>query len=70
MKVVIVGCSRLGARLADSLDRESHSVTIIDVDTTAFRRLNSVLNQEQSEEKGSVVPWARSVRCGAKDTEA
>jgi trk system potassium uptake protein TrkA len=41
VKVVIVGCSRLGARLADSLDRESHSVTIIDVDSTAFRRLNS-----------------------------
>jgi trk/ktr system potassium uptake protein len=41
VKVVIVGCSRLGARLADSLDREGHAVTIIDVDSTAFRRLNS-----------------------------
>ena len=40
MRVVIVGCSRLGARLADTLDREGHSVTIIDVDSTAFRRLN------------------------------
>jgi trk/ktr system potassium uptake protein len=39
VKVVIVGCSRLGARLADSLDREGHSVTVIDVDSTAFRRL-------------------------------
>jgi len=41
VKVVIVGCSRLGARLASTLDREGHSVTIIDVDSTAFRRLPS-----------------------------
>lgn len=41
MKVVIVGCSRLGARLAGTMDREGHSVTIIDVDSTAFRRLPS-----------------------------
>jgi trk system potassium uptake protein TrkA len=41
VKVVIVGCSRLGARLAGTMDREGHSVTIIDVDSTAFRRLPS-----------------------------
>ena len=39
MKVVIVGCSRLGARLAGRLDSELHEVTVIDVDSTAFRRL-------------------------------
>ena len=36
--------------------------------SSAFRRPNSVLDQEQSEEKASVVPWPRSVRCGAKDS--
>lgn len=39
MRVVIVGCSRLGARLAAVLDNQGHSVTIIDLDSSAFRRL-------------------------------
>lgn len=41
MRVVIVGCSRLGARLAGTLDSEGNRVTIIDLDSTAFRRLPS-----------------------------
>lgn len=39
MRVVIVGCSRLGARLAGLLDGQGNTVTVIDVDSTAFRRL-------------------------------
>ena len=39
MKVVIVGCSRLGARLATILDSQGHDVTVVDVDSLAFRRL-------------------------------
>lgn len=39
MRVVIVGCSRLGARLAGVLDADGNSVTVIDTDSTAFRRL-------------------------------
>jgi trk system potassium uptake protein TrkA len=39
MKVVIMGCGRVGARLATLLDIEGHSVTILDVDDYSFRRL-------------------------------
>ena len=39
MKVVIMGCGRVGARLAALLDIEGHSVTILDVDAYSFRRL-------------------------------
>ena len=39
MKVVIMGCGRVGARLATLLDIEGHSVTILDVDAYSFRRL-------------------------------
>lgn len=39
MKTVIVGCGRVGAGLADVLDRAGHEVTIIDMSTTAFDRL-------------------------------
>jgi trk system potassium uptake protein TrkA len=41
MNVVIMGCGRVGARLAGLLDIERHSVTILDVDTYSFRRLPS-----------------------------
>ncbi|GIW11649.1 MAG: TrkA family potassium uptake protein [Chloroflexi bacterium] len=39
MKVIIMGCGRVGATLAKMLDREGHNVTILDVDPYAFRRL-------------------------------
>jgi trk system potassium uptake protein TrkA len=34
-----MGCGRLGARLAGLLDAEGHHVTILDLDSYAFRRL-------------------------------
>jgi K+ transport systems, NAD-binding component len=36
---VIVGCGRVGAGLAEQLAREGHEVTVIDVNTEAFSRL-------------------------------
>jgi trk system potassium uptake protein TrkA len=39
VKVVIMGCGRVGAELASVLDQEGHEVTILDRDTYAFRRL-------------------------------
>jgi trk/ktr system potassium uptake protein len=37
--VVILGCGRVGATLADSLERLDHSVAVIDQDVHSFRRL-------------------------------
>ena len=39
MKILIIGCGRLGAGLAHALSLRSHQVTIIDRDATAFDRL-------------------------------
>ena len=39
MKIVIVGCGRVGSVLADSFDRAGHEVIIIDTSTSAFDRL-------------------------------
>ena len=39
MKVVIMGCGRVGARLAGLLDIEGHNVAILDTDAYSFRRL-------------------------------
>ena len=41
MKVVIMGCSRVGARLAGLLDADGHQVTILDNNASSFRRLPS-----------------------------
>ena len=41
MKVVIMGCGRVGAQLATMLDKEGHQVTVLDNDTYSFRRLPS-----------------------------
>ena len=39
MKIVIMGCGRVGAQLAGLLDTDGHSVTILDTDAASFRRL-------------------------------
>lgn len=39
MKVVIIGCGRVGAFLAGLLDEGGHQVTIVDVERSAFARL-------------------------------
>jgi trk system potassium uptake protein TrkA len=39
LKVVIMGCGRVGAELAAMLDQEGHEVTVIDLKPGAFRRL-------------------------------
>jgi len=39
MRVVIMGCGRLGSTLARELDHEGHHVTVIDIDAAAFNWL-------------------------------
>ena len=38
MKVIIMGCGRVGSRLAGFLDAAGHSVAIVDTDVSSFRR--------------------------------
>ena len=39
MKIVIVGCGRVGASAAELYDRTGHEVLILDSSTSAFDRL-------------------------------
>jgi trk system potassium uptake protein TrkA len=39
MKVVIMGCGRVGAKLSALLDKEGHQVTTLDTNAYSFRRL-------------------------------
>ena len=44
MKVVILGCGRVGSTIATNMSREGHEVTIIDQNPDSFRRLPSDFN--------------------------
>jgi trk system potassium uptake protein TrkA len=39
MKIVIMGCGRVGAALATMLDADGHDVTVLDIRPDAFKRL-------------------------------
>lgn len=39
MNVVIMGCGRVGARVASLLDQNGHKITVVDTHSTAFERL-------------------------------
>ena len=39
VKVVIMGCGRVGAQLAALFDADGHQVTVMDLEPAAFRRL-------------------------------
>jgi len=49
MKILIIGCGRLGSGLARTLDRRGHSVSVIDMDTLAFEKLGDKF-------KGHIIP--------------
>ncbi|GCE11397.1 potassium channel family protein [Tengunoibacter tsumagoiensis] len=40
MKVIIIGCGRVGATLATQLDRAGHTVSVVDNNSDAFQRLD------------------------------
>jgi trk system potassium uptake protein TrkA len=46
MKVVVMGCGRVGARVASILDHNGHEVIVIDTNPAAFRRLASEFSGE------------------------
>ncbi len=39
MKILIMGCGRVGAQLARLLEQDSHEITVLDIDANSFRRL-------------------------------
>lgn len=41
MNIVVVGCGRVGAHIATSLDVQGHDVCVVDLDPRAFRRLRT-----------------------------
>jgi trk system potassium uptake protein TrkA len=47
VRIVIMGCGRVGAALATRLEHEGHEVVVLDTDPYAFRRLPSDFKGER-----------------------
>jgi trk system potassium uptake protein TrkA len=52
VKVVIMGCGRVGATLATNMDKVGHKVTVIDSNTDSFQRLDSTFKGEKVQGSG------------------
>jgi len=68
VKIVILGCGRVGATLATMLDRAGHKVSIIDYSNEAFRRLDPKFGGETL--IGNGVDEEILIRAGIKDADA
>ena len=68
MKVVILGCGRVGATLANMLDEKEHQVSVIDYSSDSFRRLDTRFNGETI--IGNGVDEEILMRAGIKDADA
>ncbi len=68
MKVVILGCGRVGATLADMMSRAGHTVSVIDQSSDAFQRLSS--DFQGTTTIGNGVDEDVLVRAGIRDADA
>ncbi len=53
MRVIIIGCGRVGARVAAELDSRGEHVTVIDVSPRAFSRLPPTFKGETARGNGT-----------------
>ena len=68
MKIVILGCGRVGSTLATMLDRAGHTVSIIDYSNEAFQRLQPDFSGTTI--VGNGVDEEVLVRAGIKEADA
>ena len=67
MKIVIVGCGRVGAMLAETYDAAGHQVVILDIVTEAFGRLAGTFRGSAVRGDGTDEDTLR--RAGAEDAD-
>jgi trk system potassium uptake protein len=67
MRVIIVGCGRVGAWVAAELDRRGESVTVIDVSPRAFNRLPTTFKGETVRGNGTDEDVMRSAGADQAD---
>ncbi|MBA2679728.1 MAG: TrkA family potassium uptake protein [Ktedonobacteraceae bacterium] len=68
MKIVILGCGRVGSTLATMMDREGHEVSVVDYSNDAFQRLDPSFGGETV--VGNGVDEDVLIRAGIKEADA
>lgn len=68
MKIVILGCGRVGATLATMMDRAGYTVSIIDSSSDSFQRLDADFGGETI--LGNGIDGEVLIRAGIKDADA
>ena len=68
MHVIIGGCGRVGAELADQLSTDEHDVVIVDTKSSAFDRIGSAFNGETL--VGDITDKDALVRAGIERADA
>lgn len=68
MKIIIVGCGRVGAQLADRLSQQGHQVTVIDQVAAAFDNLSPAFRGRTME--GDVLAQDMLRRAGIEQADA
>ena len=68
MNVLIMGCGRVGARVAGILDQSGHAVTVLDMNGGAFRRLPEGFHGTKAVGNGMDGPMLE--RCGIRTMDA
>ena len=68
MKVVIMGCGRVGSTLARLLDQQGVEVTVLDIEPGAFRRLPRDFGGARQVGNGIDMDVLR--RCGIEEADA
>jgi trk system potassium uptake protein TrkA len=68
MKIVILGCGRVGSTLANKLDQAGHTVSVIDFSSDSFQRLSSDFGGETI--LGNGVDEEVLIRAGIKEADA
>lgn len=67
LKIVIVGCGRVGSTLAKALSQEGHDVTVVDITRDAFRRLGTKYRGQKF--IGTGLDQANLAKAGLKDAD-
>src|SRR5690349_4703077 len=68
VKIVILGCGRVGSTLANMMDRDGHQVAVIDYSSDAFQRLSPDFKGETF--VGNGVDEDVLIRAGIREADA
>ena len=67
MKIIIVGCGKVGTTLAEQLNKENHDITLIDQDAQALEKVTNSIDVMGVAGNGAV--YAVQMEAGIHDSD-